>query len=269
MKLAGHTATRSTGNVPVDHSDWHRAVEKNRIESAICSRFDAFDRTMRFTVGIILHRLHRIRQARYDWPHPPMSPPLCHHPLPAHRRPPHLFLPFRSLPTAAKAIPCITMPRRFRTSLKQAGKKTGKCLQNAAWQTCKCILWTACAPCLCCAVVLLPRRRHASGPFAPQKPPMPMPRRRPLSIPSSHFQHDQRLLEQPHSMFMTKLPLEIRRCIYEYALGGRSIHARVSEDQLYARRCATRGVCRCGHKRLKEEENLDFALALLTTCRLM
>lgn len=68
---------------------------------------------------------------------------------------------------------------------------------------------------------------------------------------------------------MTKLPLEIRRCIYEYALGGRSIHARVSEGQLYARRCATRGVCRCGHKRLKEEENLDFALALLTTCRLI
>lgn len=161
------------------------------------------------------------------------------------------------------------MPGKFRTSLKQAGKKTGRCLQNASWQACKCILWTVCAPCVCCAIILLPKRRRATESAGPLRPQMPMPRRRTLSIPSSHFQNHQRVLDQPQSMFMTKLPLEVRRCVYEYALGGKSVHARVSEGQLYARRCHTLGACRCGHKRLRDEKNLDFTISLLRTCRLM
>ncbi|CAG5162033.1 uncharacterized protein ALTATR162_LOCUS6147 [Alternaria atra] len=52
---------------------------------------------------------------------------------------------------------------------------------------------------------------------------MPIPRRRALSI-SGDLQNGQLTVAQPRSAFINKLPLEIRRMIYEKTLGEQSIH---------------------------------------------
>ena len=161
---------------------------------------------------------------------------------------------------------------RIRNNLKKAGKKTGKCLRSVAWQTCKCFLWTMCSPCICCAVLFLPRRRcrnrHGRA-VEPPKPPMPAPRRRALTIPSSEWQEDQWTHDQPQSSFMTQLPLEIRRIIYRKAVGSASIHLGLIDGQMFARRCGSEVECRCGRHDINQEKKLDFALPLLRTCRQM
>ncbi|CAN9086265.1 unnamed protein product [Alternaria alternata] len=64
---------------------------------------------------------------------------------------------------------------------------------------------------------------------------MPTPRRRALSI-SRELQPNQLTVAQPQSTFINKLPLEIRRMIYEKALGEQPIHTTVSDGKLVARR---------------------------------
>lgn len=163
--------------------------------------------------------------------------------------------------------------QQLRSKLKKAGKQTGKCLQTAAWQVCKCALWTCCAPCICLAMLCLPRRRRGTcvrhGKLSEYaRPPVPFPRHRALTIPSADWQEDQVSLDQPQSAFMTKLPLEIRRMIYEKALGEASIHVTTMGGALRAR-CCTFAECRCGNMDALQEKNLNFALPLLRTCRQM
>lgn len=166
--------------------------------------------------------------------------------------------------------------QRLRSSLKKTGKQTGKCLQTAAWQTCKCILWACCAPCIC-LIVCLPRgtsRRHGCVRHVHdrrveyERPNVPFPRQRALTIPSTDWQENQHTLDQPQCAFMTKLPLEIRRMIYEKALGEASLHVMTKGGALIARRCSL-PVCRCVLNETLWEERLDFALPLLRTCRQM
>jgi hypothetical protein len=153
----------------------------------------------------------------------------------------------------------------IRYQLKKLGRKTGKCLRSAAWQTCKCALWIVCSPCICCAMLLLARpksrRRHAS--LTIEMPTLPSPRRRALTIPSTDWQDDQTTLEQPQSAFMTKLPLEIRRMVYEKALGEASIQLGVYSGRLIAHRCNPSTPADF------TTDPVNLRLPLLRTCRKM
>lgn len=169
----------------------------------------------------------------------------------------------------------MTKRKELSGRLKKAGKETGKCLKNVAWQTCKCALWIACAPCICCAILCVPNRRRRRGccvagraiPYA--LPEFPTPRPRALSLPLIHAREDQQTLEQPHSDFMTKLPLEIRRMIYKQALSCATIHLNTRNGRLNAKRCWKEDGCDCGYFNPNMEQKLDFSLALLRTCRIM
>lgn len=157
-------------------------------------------------------------------------------------------------------------------TLKKAGKRTGKCLQTAAWQTCKCVLWTCCAPCICLGMLCIPRRRgnckNRRDPFEYPTPAVPFPRQRALTIPSTDWREEQCTMDQLQSPFMTKLPLELRRMVYEYALGGGSIHMTAMEGAIYAKRCEF-AECQCVSINMAEQRNFHFALPLLRTCRQM
>lgn len=162
--------------------------------------------------------------------------------------------------------------QRLHARLKKAGNKTGKCLKTVAWQTCKCILWTACAPCLCCAMLCLPRQRRrrqaCDRHIEYMQPQFPAPRPRALSMPLIEKQEDQFTLDQPQSDF-SKLPPELRRMIYERVLGGITIHLQTSEGKPRARQCWQNEACQCDYFDPLLERNLSFGLGLLRTCRLM
>lgn len=160
---------------------------------------------------------------------------------------------------------------RFSNRLKKIGKGTGRCLQTAGWQLCKYVFWTILSPCFCC-IVLFPHRRiprrTPRAPFEAPKPMLPCPRRRALTLPSINFQQSQWTFHQAQSPFLSKLPLEIRRMIYEKALGEVPIHISLAEGELSARRC-TVGHCACYLRPLAAEQKLCIALPLLRTCRRM
>ncbi|RMZ70413.1 hypothetical protein GMOD_00000502 [Pyrenophora seminiperda CCB06] len=67
-------------------------------------------------------------------------------------------------------------------------------------------------------------------------PVVPWPRRRALSITSTGLSEGQTTHPQAQSAFMTKLPLELRRMIYERALKQDTIHLSLLQGQLEARR---------------------------------
>jgi hypothetical protein len=160
--------------------------------------------------------------------------------------------------------------KELRLRLKKAGKETTKCMKTVAWQATKCILWTACAPCLCCALLCLPRRRRCGHhyPRLPYtEPQFPTPRPRALSVPLIERQEDQRTLDQPQSEFMTKLPLELRRMVYQHALGGVTIHLQTVGGKPRAKQCAQPGGCECSYFDPLSEQGLTFSLGLLRTCR--
>ncbi|KAI5378695.1 hypothetical protein J4E82_002581 [Alternaria postmessia] len=94
---------------------------------------------------------------------------------------------------------------------------------------------------------------------------MPTPRRRALSI-SRELQSNQLTVAQSQSTFINKLPLEIRRMIYEKALGEQPIHTTVSDGKLIARRCGLRN-CTCYLRPCPPGQRLHLALPLLRTCR--
>lgn len=169
-------------------------------------------------------------------------------------------------------LPRAKMPgNRFRSQLKKIGNKTGHCLRTAAWQTCKCLIWTVCSPCICCIVLVLPNRsviRESRVAMEPPKPMLPSPRRRALTLPSTDFQERQTTLDQTKSAFMTKLPLEIRRMIYGMALGEESIHLSLEDGNLKARRCSVT-TCICYLRPHGLDYKLQLALPLLRTCRRM
>jgi hypothetical protein len=162
--------------------------------------------------------------------------------------------------------------KQLRTRLWKAGKETTKCIKTVAWQTCKCVLWTVCAPCLCCALLCTPRRRRRCGgdrrPMEYAQPQFPAPRPRALSIPLVEWQEDQFTLDQPQSDFMTKLPLELRRMVYQYTLGGITVHMQTFKGKPRAKECL-HAVCRCSYFDPLFEQNLSFGFGLLRTCRLM
>lgn len=161
------------------------------------------------------------------------------------------------------------MPNRFRSKLENAGRKTGNCLRTVAWQTSKCLMWTVCAPCICCLLVFLSPGRHGRRRNLSHEivlPTMPTPRRRALSM-SGDLQEDQKTLAQPRSALLSKLPLEIRRMIYEMALGEQTIHASVLDGKLLMRRCTLRN-CLC-YMPCSPGQKLQLALPLLRTCRQM
>jgi hypothetical protein len=163
--------------------------------------------------------------------------------------------------------------KQLRTHLKKASKKTGNCLKKAAWQTCKCALWITCAPCLCCALLCLPRRQRRGCVINGElpeyaRPQFPTPRPRALSLPLVAPQLEQWTLDQTQSEFMTKLPLEIRRMIYERTLGGASIHLATYDGKSNAMEC-WRDECRCDYFDPLQEKRLTFGMGLLRTCRVM
>jgi hypothetical protein len=168
----------------------------------------------------------------------------------------------------------ITMQgKQLRTHLKKVSKKTGDCLKKAAWQTCKCALWITCAPCLCCALLCLPRRQRRGCVINGElpeyaRPQFPTPRPRALSLPLVAPQLEQWTLDQTQSEFMTKLPLEIRRMIYERTLGGASIHLATYDGKSNAMEC-WRDECRCDYFDPLQEKRLAFGMGLLRTCRVM
>jgi hypothetical protein len=161
--------------------------------------------------------------------------------------------------------------RQLRTSLRKAGKETGRCLQKVAWNTCKCVLYAVCAPCLCCALLCLPRRGGVRGGRATSyvRPDFPTPRPRALSLPLIEAQPNQRTIDQPHSDFMTKLPLELRRMVYAETLGGVTIHLMTCNGKPSAKQCLLGGVCQCDYFDPLQEKKLSVGLALLRTCRVM
>lgn len=164
---------------------------------------------------------------------------------------------------------------QLRSRLKQAGQDSTKCLKSAAWQTCKCLLYTICAPCLCCALLCLPRRHHRGRhcghqpPRPRPRPQFPTPRPRALSLPLIEAQHYQQTKSQPQSDFFTKLPLELRRMIYAEALGGTSIHFRTEHGKPRAMKCTVSGGEECSCARFLHEDFPSFGLGLLRTCRIV
>jgi hypothetical protein len=159
---------------------------------------------------------------------------------------------------------------RFRNQIKRIRNRTSSFLQTAAWQTCKCLFWTVCSPCVCCIILIVPSqtRQTLRGPIEAPKPILPYPRRRALSLESTGLQHFQRTFPQNQSAFMTKLPLEIRRMVYEKALGEVSIHVALVDGKLVTQRCLTED-CNCYLEPLTTKHKLHIALPLLRTCRRM
>jgi hypothetical protein len=154
--------------------------------------------------------------------------------------------------------------KRIRVQLKKLGKQTAKSIRSAAWQTCLCVGWVVCSPCMCCALLLFPlRRRKPRIHHRIELPMVPSPRRRALTIPSTDWQNDQTTQDQPQSAFMTKLPLEIRRIVCEKALGGAEIQLWVSRGHLIAYRGNLLPPNDC------TMEPVNLALTLLRTCRRM
>ena len=164
------------------------------------------------------------------------------------------------------------MPRHLmRGKVKRAGESTGKCLKKAAWKVCKVVIIVSCWPCLCFLTRGRHNRRGRCGGgrcYEEMQPPVPYPRERALTIPSTDWREDQSTVDQPRCLFMTRLPLEIRRMVYEHALGGASIYLVVSNGILWTAPCRLPD-CRCGNNRSPKEKKLDFALPLLRTCRVM
>lgn len=164
-----------------------------------------------------------------------------------------------------------TMPDHFRRKLKNLGRRTGKYLQTAAWQTCSCLLWIVCSPCVCCMILLLPNQSRASrhvGRIEPVKPMVPWPRRRALSITSKELRKEQTTCHQAQSAFMTRLPLELRRMIYKEALRDDPIHLMLLQGKLKARRCGV-SCCTCCTRHFRDDSIVHVALPLLRTCRRM
>jgi hypothetical protein len=159
----------------------------------------------------------------------------------------------------------------FRSRFRKVRNDTGQRLKKVAWQACKCAIYAVCAPCLCCALLCLPRsrcnhnRRHRAE---PKRPEVPFPRRRAMSLPLIDAQDNQHTLEQPQSEFMTKLPLEIRRMIYAEALGGTQLHVRSYEGRMLVKRCGMAD-CHCRSFNLVQDAQPGFGLSLLRTCRVM
>jgi hypothetical protein len=163
--------------------------------------------------------------------------------------------------------------KELRTRLKKAGKDSKRCLKKVAWQTCKCLLYTICAPCLCCALCCLPRSRRQGGRQPAHveyiKPQFPTPRPRALSLPLIEARPSQKTLDQPQSDFMNKLPLELRRMIYAQALGNETVHLITYNGRPNAKLCWADGPCTCDYFDPVKEKRLNFGLGLLRTCRLM
>jgi len=194
-------------------------------------------------------------------------PPLQGNPTSHHNTIIQPLLIFYRYDTASRP----TMTMRFRNKLKNAGRQSGKYLRTAAWQTCKCLLWTVFSPCVCCMILLLPNQSDASRRIRriePVKPIMPWPRRRALSITSTDLSKEQTTHAQTQSGFMAKLPLELRRMIYKETFKEDYVHLSLSQGRLDARRCSV-FCCTCYISSFREEKTLDMALPLLKTCRRM
>jgi hypothetical protein len=155
--------------------------------------------------------------------------------------------------------------KQLRAKLLKAGKETGRCVHKVAWYTCKCILYSLCAPCLCAALLCLPRNRtctRRAGFKEYVRPDFPTPRPRALSLPLVEAQESQRTTDQP---------LELRRMIYAETLGGVSIHLMTYNGKPSAKRCSLERTsqCNCDFFDPLLERKLMFGLALLRTCRTM
>lgn len=73
--------------------------------------------------------------------------------------------------------------------------------------------------------------------------------------------------DQHQSAFLAKLPLELRRQIYIYALGGTNIHLRITERRLHGAHSMPSS--RHPAKSANNPDDLRFAMGLLRTCRIM
>jgi hypothetical protein len=183
----------------------------------------------------------------------------------------------------------------LRARLKKASDASKECFKIVVWNTCRCVLYTICAPVICCAIICphpTNRNRRHRARAQTQKPEFPMPRRRALSLPLIGALPTQTTSHQPYSNFMTKLyvipvsvyhrylfqthkqtqrPLEIRRMIYQEVLGGVTIHLKTCRGKPSAKKCGLEqwGPCRCHYFDTMVDKKLAFGLGLLTTCRVM
>lgn len=169
--------------------------------------------------------------------------------------------------------------RSFRTTLRRVGSKTQKGLEKAARQACTCLLCICCAPCVCCVLIIMAygqhsrNRRYRRRARPIQYPVMPYPRRRRLTISCEdaapkEWQVDQRTLDQTPSPFFQKLPLEIRRMIYQKALGDEVVHLWHFKEGIHSHNAPKRG-CNCCARLAQGEPNFKFGLGLLRACRKM
>ncbi|ORY14394.1 hypothetical protein BCR34DRAFT_560340 [Clohesyomyces aquaticus] len=102
----------------------------------------------------------------------------------------------------------------------------------------------------------------------PETPPLP-PRARALTIPLMNPEDGQVTLSQSQSAFFSKLPLELRRMIYDRALGLSTAHLMYACPRIWARRCTLEGCRHAGIDRRDGETSFGVSLALLRACRQM
>lgn len=168
---------------------------------------------------------------------------------------------------------------RLLTKLEKGIRKC-KPIWKQSVEACEVILFFACCPCIVCLFLTSlgrkPRRRDKRNkrrnPFfgCAEMPQFPSPRPRALSLPLNHAQPGQRTLDQSQSAFIIKLPLEIRRMIYSYVLGGQVVHLWTWKGAPQAKICWHKDGCNGNYIDWESQrKGLRFNLALLRTCRSM
>lgn len=101
-------------------------------------------------------------------------------------------------------------------------------------------------------------------PLTPKKSPLP----KTISL-SSLGDGPMRTYDQTQSLFMTKLPLELRQEIYRHALGYRNIHWQAWMRRLFAFSCSGPPCVQDGYSMGDLGPPLDICSSLLRSCRQM
>ncbi|KAH3913743.1 hypothetical protein HBI56_079680 [Parastagonospora nodorum] len=164
---------------------------------------------------------------------------------------------------------------RLLTKLKKGIRKC-KTICKQPVEACAFVLFFACLPCVLCLIIVSvglkqrskeKKRRNRSF-RSDEMPQFPSPRPRALSLPLVHAQPWQRAFNQSQSAFMIMIPLEIRRMIYSYVLGGQVVHFWTWNGAPQARICWDKDGCNSDYIDWEyQRKGLRFDLALLRTCR--
>jgi hypothetical protein len=111
------------------------------------------------------------------------------------------------------------------------------------------------------------RKRQTSR--VPPLPQFPTPRQRALTLPLDAPSATQYTLDQSKSIFFSKLPLELRRKVYSYALGRKIVHLTWDRKYMHGIRCSEE--TRCSHRTFEAQPDCDMGIStsLLRSCRQM